>query len=64
MALSLESPLADRRAHKKYLTNQTSRPNNNTLAPSPTAPTLAGKTRNCRKRKPRKTHKTTNLDTY
>ena len=62
MALSLESLLADRRAHKNHLTNQTSRPNNNTPTPSPTAPTQAGKTRN-RKRKPRKTHKTTNLDT-
>ena len=63
MALSLESLLADRRAHKNHLTNQTSRPNNNTPTPSPTAPTQAGKTRNRRKRKPRKTHKTTNLDT-
>ena len=63
MALSLESLLADRRAHKNHLTNQTSRPDNNTPTPSPTAPTQAGKTRNRRKRKPRKTHKTTNLDT-
>ena len=63
MALSLESLLANRRAHKNHLTNQTSRPNNNTPTPSPTAPTQAGKTRNRRKRKPRKTHKTTNLDT-
>ena len=63
MALSLESLLADRRAHKNHLTNQTSRPNNNTPTSSPTAPTQAGKTRNRRKRKPRKTHKTTNLDT-
>ena len=63
MALSLESLLADRRAHKNHLTNQTSRPNNTTPTPSPTAPTQAGKTRNRRKRKPRKTHKTTNLDT-
>ena len=58
MALSLKSLLADRRAHKNHLTNQTSRPNNNTPTPSPTAPTQAGKTRNRRKRKPRKTHKT------
>ena len=63
MAFSLESLLADRRAHKNHLTNQTSRPNNKTPTPSPTAPTLAGKTRIRRKRKPRKTHKTTNLDT-
>ena len=63
MALSLKSLLADRRAHKNHLTNQTSRPNNNTPTPSPTAPPQAGKTRNRRKRKPRKTHKTTNLDT-
>ena len=55
--------LADRRAHKNHLTNQTSRPNDNTTTPSPTAPTQAGKTRNRRKRKPRKTHQTTNLDT-
>ena len=41
MALSLESLLADRRAHKNHLTNQTSRPNNNTPTPSPTAPTQA-----------------------
>ena len=61
MALSLESLLADRRAHKNHLTNQSSRLN--TPTPSPTAPTQAGKTRNRRKRKPRKTHKTTNLDT-
>ena len=63
MALSLESLLADRRAHKNHLANQTSRSNNNTPTPSPTAPTQAGKTRNRRKHKPRKTHKTTNLDT-
>ena len=63
MASSLESLLADRRAHKNHLTNQTSRPNNNTPTPSPAAPTQAVKTRNRRKRKPRKTHKTTNLDT-
>ena len=63
MALSLESLLANRRAHKNHLTNQTSRPNNNTPTPSPTAPTQAGKTRNRRKRKSRKADKTTNLDT-
>ena len=63
MALSLESLLADRRAHQNHLTNQTSRLNNNTPTPSPTAPTQVGKTRNRRKLKPRKTHKTTNLDT-
>ena len=63
MASSLESLLADRGAHKNHLTNQTSRPNNNTPTPSPAAPTQAVKTRNRRTRKPRKTHKTTNLDT-
>ena len=63
MALSLKLLLADKRAHKNHLTNQTSRPNDNTPTPSPTAPTQAGKTRNRRKRKPRKTHQTTNLDT-
>ena len=63
MALSLKLLLADKRAHKNHLTNQTSRPNDNTPTPSPTAPTQAGKTRHRRKRKPRKTHQTTNLDT-
>ena len=63
MALSLKLLLADRCAHKNHLTNQTSRPNDNTPIPPPTAPTQAGETRHRRKRKPRKTHQTTNLDT-
>ena len=59
----LHISFADRRAHNKHLTNQTSRPNDNTPTPSPTAPTQAGTKRHRRKRKPRKTHQTSNLDT-